>query len=298
MILPAVGILLVAKLIVGFVLAKLFGQPGGDAVRFAFALPQAGEFGFVLFSAAVASAILTQAQSERLMLVITLSMVASPLLFWAHERFLAPLFSRGVPRPYDTVTGRNEVIICGFGRVGQIVGRILRSRGIEFTALDKHADQVDQVRRFGIPTFYGDSTRLDLLRAAGAAEAKILVVALEEVDESLAVVEHVQRHFPHLVIFARARNRRHVHLLMDRGVKFIVRETFHSSLKLSERVLLELGTRAEEIERTISLFQERDEQLLIDSHSYYGDETQMIQTSQQVARELRGILEADTEDPS
>ncbi len=287
--------LLVTKFCINFVLAKVFDQPTGDAVRFATALPQAGEFGFVLFTAAVASAVMQPSQSETLMLLVTISMVLSPVLFWAQERFVAPKFVKISSRPFDAVPSQSTVIICGFGRVGQIVGRILRSRGIEFTALDKSAEQVDQIRRFGIPTYYGDSTRLDVLRAAGAAEAKILVITLGGVDESVALVEKVQRHFPHLVIFARARNRRHAHMMMDLGVRNIVRETFYSSLKLSEQVLLELGARPSEIERTISLFAERDEQLLVDSHKYYDDERQMIQTSQQVAAELRGILEADSD---
>jgi voltage-gated potassium channel Kch len=149
------------------------------------------------------------------------------------------------------------------------------------------------VRRFGSQAYYGDATRLDLLRSAGAADAKILVIALDEVKDSLQVVEHARRHFPQLTIFARARNRRHAHLLMDRGVSHIIRETFHSSLHLSEDVLLELGIPLAEVKRTVEIFAERDERLLLDTHSFYKDEKQMIQTTKQITEELQSLLEAD-----
>ena len=292
-ILSAVAALVTIKALIGFVLGKGAGQSNGDSIRFAVALAQAGEFGFVLFTAAVATGVVLQADSELAMLVITLSMVASPLLFWMEEGFIAPLLNRVTSRPYDTISVRNDVIVCGFGRVGQIVGRILRMRGIPFTALDKSAEQIDLVRRFGSQAYYGDSARLDLLRSAGAAEAKVLVVALEDVGESLTVVDLARRHFPHLKILARARNRRHAHLLLDRGVTRIVRETFYSSLRLTEYLLEELGIPLEQALRTTALFKERDERMLIESHGYYDDEKQMIQTTKQVTEELRGLLEAD-----
>ena len=289
----AVAVLFLIKAAIAFVLAKAAGQASREAIRFAFALAQAGEFAFVLFGAAVANTVMTQEQSELAALIITLSMLASPFLFWFEERFLGPLFERSAEAPFDAIYVRNAVIIAGFGRVGQIVGRILRVRGIKFTALDKSADQIALVRRFGSQAYYGDSTRLELLRAAGASEAKILVVALEDVKESIQVVEHAVRHFPQLTIFARARNRRHAHLLMDRGVTHIIRETFYSSLRLSEEVLLELGIAVPEAERTVQLFEEQDQRLLLDTHSFYQDETQMIQTTKQITEELQGLLEGD-----
>ena len=132
--------------------------------------------------------ILSAAQSERAMLIVTLSMIAAPILFWANEKWIVPLLNRAPARPFDALPGSTPVIICGFGRVGQIVGRILRMREVAFTALDKKAEQIDQVRRFGSQAFYGDATRLDLLRAAGAGEAKLIVVALDDVGESLRAI--------------------------------------------------------------------------------------------------------------
>lgn len=293
-VLAAVAVLLTVKATIAFVLARLAGQDMRNAVRFAAALPQAGEFGFVLFTAALADQLLAPAQADLAMLIVTLSMVVSPLLFTLEERFLAPILEKAPPRAFDRIDGpATPVIICGFGRVGQVIGRILRLKKIAFTALDKNGEQIDTVRRYGTKAYYGDPTRLHVLRSAGAAEARLLVVALDDIAESLKVVEHAKRHFPNLVILARARNRRHAHLLMDQGVTHIVRETFHSSLHLTEQVLLELGMEADEAARTIRLFREHDERMLIDQHGIYDDEKQMIQTTKQAMIELRGLLEAD-----
>jgi glutathione-regulated potassium-efflux system protein KefB len=296
-ILAATAGLLAVKMLYNVALAKLGGQRNADAARFGVALGQAGEFGFVIFGVAVMNNVVSPDISDRIALVITLSMIASPLLFALEERFLAPWLLRNGGRPYDKIPRAHApVIICGFGRVGQIVGRVLRLKRIPFTALDKSAEQIDLVRRFGSQAYYGDSSRLELLRAAGAAEAKVLVIALEDVSESLKVAEHALRHFPHLTILARARNRRHAHLLMDRGVTLIERETYHSSLRLTEKTLLALGVSDEEAKHTVSMFEEKDEALLINEHGYYDDEKQMIQTTRQVTEELRGLLEADRAD--
>jgi glutathione-regulated potassium-efflux system protein KefB len=294
LVLTGVALLLLLKAALCLALARLAGQRMVDATRFAVALAQAGEFGFVLFAAAVGEGIMTRDQSALAMLVVTLSMIASPLLFAVEERWLAPILDRGPERAFDTLENlANPVIICGFGRVGQIVGRILRVKRIRFTALDKNAEQIDLVRRYGTGAYYGDPTRADVLRAAGAGEAKVIVVALEDIAESLKVVEHTKRHFANATIIARARNRRHAHLLMDLGVVHIVRETFYSSLKLTEQVLGELGLTPEDAEHTIQVFREQDERNLIDQHGIYDDEKQMIQTSKQALIELRGLLEAD-----
>jgi glutathione-regulated potassium-efflux system ancillary protein KefC len=293
-ILAGVVLLLAVKAAIAFALGVAAGQKPGDATRFAVALVQAGEFGFVLFGAALTAHVMTAEQSEAAMLVVTLSMVASPLLFALEERWLAPRFERRAEREFDTIDGApTPVIISGFGRMGQIVGRILRLRRIRYTALDNHVEQIDLVRRFGNKAYYGDPTRLDVLRAAGAAEAKVIVIALEGVADSLKVAEHVKRHFPNLAIVARARNRHHAHLLMDHGVTHIVRETFYSSLRLTEQVLAELGVDAEDAKRTTAVFQEHDERTLVDQHGFYKDEKQMIQTTKQAAVELRRLLEAD-----
>ncbi len=293
-ILAGVALLLAIKGAIAFALGRAAGQSTGDATRFALALAQAGEFGFVLFGAAVAAHVMTAEQSRAAMLVVTLSMVASPLLFALEERWLAPRLERRPARDFDLIEGApTPVIISGFGRMGQIVGRILRLRRIRYTALDNHVEQIDLVRRFGNKAYYGDPTRIDVLRSAGAGDAKVIVVALEDIGDSLKVVDHVKRHFPNLAIVARARNRRHAHLLMDRGVTHIVRETFYSSLRLTEQVLEELGVEPEDAKRTTAVFEEHDERTLVDQHGFYTDEKQMIQTGKEAAVELRRLLEAD-----
>jgi glutathione-regulated potassium-efflux system protein KefB len=289
----AVAGLVLIKAAVCFLLARIAGNGSRDAVRFATSLAQAGEFAFVIFAVAVGNRVLTQQDADLLTLIVTLSMLTSPLLFWAEERWLAPLFSRVPAVAFDDITGGAPVIICGFGRVGQVVGRILRLRGLPFVALDKSAEQVALVRRFGSQAFYGDSTRLDLLRAAGAEQAKVLVIALEDVGESLTVAELATRHFPHLTIFARARNRRHAYLLMDRGITNIMRETLHSSLRLSEGVMAELGIDPDEARHITSMFEEHDERMLKEQYAFYEDEKQLIQTTRQITEELQNLLEAD-----
>lgn len=294
LILAGAAVLLAVKGAIAWALARIAGHDTLGALRLGVALAGGGEFGFVLFAVAVDEGAMTAEQSDAALLIITLSMVAGSLMFSVLEQWLAPALARRSRRPFDDISGSaNPVIICGFGRMGQIIGRVLRMRGIPFTALDNNAAQIDLVRRFGNKAYYGNPARPDLLRAAGAERAKVLVVALDDVGESLELVENVKRHFPHLVVLARARNRRHAHLLMDRGVTRIVRETFHSSLKMSEQILEELGHERDDISRTIEMFHDHDERTLVAQHPVHHDEKQLIQTTKQAADELRSLFEAD-----
>lgn len=288
--------LVAIKFAVCFGLGRVSGQKTLTSLRFALALPQGSEFSFVLFGVAVAAGILGTELADRANLVVALSMAATPLLFAMSERFVVPRLTRPVEPTYDPMPDEGApVIICGFGRMGQIVGRVLRMRGIPFVALEKDAEQVEVLRRFGSKVYFGDPTRLDLLRAAGAEHARLLVVALAEIEETLQVVDVARRHFPNLQIISRARNRRHVHLLMDRGVAPIVRETFDSSLRLTEHVLTSLGLTPDEARHAVELFRQADEKALVETHSFYDDEQQVIQSARQAADELARIFEADRE---
>ncbi len=211
--------------------------PGGlDPFRLA--LPQASEFSFVLFGAAVAAGALDAERAAMATLVAAVSMAATPVLFALSEHFVVPRLHAVPPPAYDLINPEaNPVIISGFGRFGQIVGRVLRMHGIAFTALERDPGQVDVIRQFGGQVYFGDPTRPDLLRAAGAEQAKLLVIAMDHMQDVLRVVDVAKRHFPNLKIMARARNRRHAHLLMDRAVDGVVRDTFHSSLKMAEESL-------------------------------------------------------------
>jgi CPA2 family monovalent cation:H+ antiporter-2/glutathione-regulated potassium-efflux system protein KefB len=286
--------LLVMKIIIGFVLGRVAGHDSADAVRFALALSEGSEFSFVLFAAAVGVGGLSNTAAEGATLVVALSMLATPLLFAASERLLIPRLERAPAPEYDTIDDEGApVIIAGFGRVGQIVGRILYMQRIRFTALERDPGQVEVVRRFGTEIYYGDPARPDLLRAAGAETAQVLVVAIQDMEEALRVVEVARRTFPRLRIISRARNRRHVYLLMDRAIDGIVRDTFHSSLKLGELVLKALGIPPERVRRAIALFAAHDESVLERQHSIYRDETKLIQSTQEAAEELLSLFEAD-----
>jgi monovalent cation:proton antiporter-2 (CPA2) family protein len=288
------GVVLLVKLAVAAGLGAATRQPAADMVRFAAALSQGSEFSFVLFAAAVAAGALAPERARVATLVVALSMAATPLLFAAAEAVLIPRLRRRTPPPvYDAIAGDAPVIIAGFGRVGQVVGRLLRTQGIAFTALERDPGQVEVIRRFGNKVFYGDPSRPDLLRAAGAESARLLIVAVEPLDESLAIVEVARRVFPHLTVLARARNRRHVHLLLDRDVDGAVRDTFHSALRIGGDALTHLGRAPDQVARAIQLFTEHDERVLRDQHAIYRDERQLIQTTREAAEELQSLFEAD-----
>ncbi|HEY3846161.1 MAG TPA: monovalent cation:proton antiporter-2 (CPA2) family protein [Acetobacteraceae bacterium] len=287
--------LLGAKIAILYVLARVAGQDGVNALRFALALPQASEFSFVLFGAAVTVGALDAEASRWATLVAATSMLATPILFAGAEAWVIPRLRPKRHEPvYDTIEGEtNQVIIAGFGRMGQIVGRVLRMYGIAFTALERDPGQVDVVRRFGNKVYFGDPTRAEVLRASGAAGAKLLVVLLDDMEGVLRVVEVAKRNFPQLKILARARNRRHAHLLMDRGVDGLVRETFYSSLTLAEQALTSLGIDADAASHAVALFRDHDERGLVATHAIYRDEQKLIQTAQDATTELESLFEAD-----
>lgn len=291
-----VAVLIGAKASITFVLGLLKRGSVKSALRFSVALSEGSEFSFVLFAAAIASGALQQDRADLATLVVAVSMAVAPVLFTLSERLILPRLGARKEPAYDAIDdGPTPVIICGFGRMGQIVGRVLRMQGIAFTALDKSPAQVEVVRRFGTKVYFGNPAREEMLRAAGADAARVLVVVLDDMDEGLLVVDLAKRHFPHLVILARARNRHYVHLLMDRGVAGIVRETFRSSLRLTEMTLDKLDIDPESAHRAIELFREHDERTLVETHAIAHDEKQLIQSTQQAAQELQDLFEADRE---
>jgi CPA2 family monovalent cation:H+ antiporter-2/glutathione-regulated potassium-efflux system protein KefB len=249
----------------------------------------------VLFGAAVSEGALAKAQADLANVVIAVSMMLMPVLFAGSEKFLLPrLGPRKKPPIYDKIDDTDAaVIICGFGRVGQVVGRVLRMQGIRFTALDEDSAQVEVVRRFGNKVYFGNPARADVLRAAGAEKAKVLVIALDHVDATNEVAALARREFRHLAIFARARNRHHAHQLMEIGIDGIIRETFFSSLHLSELVLEKLDVPPDAARRAIEIFRAHDERNLLATRGIAGDETQLIQSAQDAAEELREVFEAD-----
>lgn len=286
--------LLAVKFIVLYALGIGFGMPRRCTRNLAVVLSQGGEFAFVLFAAATAYHILDRSLSDTLLLVVSLSMAATPLLFTFNERILKPWLDGQTQPVFDRIDDPGTpVIIAGFGRVGQIIGRLLRIKHIPFTALEISQTQVDFVRKYGGKLYYGDASRIDLLRAAHIEQARIFVLAVDDVESSLKIAETVKRNFPRVEIYARARNRHHVHMLMDLGVKNFVRETYFSSLHLAQEVLCGLGLDKIEVLASIEKFKDYDEAALIRQHAIHHDETQLIQSVKGAAEELQSLFEAD-----
>ncbi len=271
-----------------------FGRCRGDeAWKLGFTLPTGGEFAFVLFTLAARQRLLDARTADLLVLAVTLSMMLAPLLLLAEEavreRWLSP-----PQAPYDAIEERDTpVIIAGFGRFGQIVARILRVKRVSFTALDSSQTHVDFVRRFGNKVYYGDASRLDLLRSAGAATARVLVLALDDVEASVRTAVLAREQFPNLRVFARARNRQHAFALMDAGVTVIVRETYSSSLEMAGRVLEALGTTAGAAREAVRRFREHDEATLAAQYAVKEDESKFRATTVEAAQQLEKLFEAD-----
>jgi len=292
----------VLGIVAGLVLVKgaiLYGVgraahlPVDSARALAAAVSQGGEFAFVLFGLAAKAGLIDVPLHDRLLVAVTLSMALSPLMYTLQARFRAPVTGP----PFDPIDGAPApVIIAGFGPFGQIVGRLLRVKKVPFTVLEKSVEQVDFVRRFGNKIYYGDAARLELLRAAHVASAKILVISISRMETSLAIAEQARRHFPKLSIFAVANDRNHALRLLDLGVNHVVRRAYHSSLEMGRQLLVAMGEPDEKVRRAIETFRIHDEATLLKQLAVFRDERQLIQTAQDAARELEQLFEADRSD--
>ena len=283
-----------AKFVLMYVIARIGRSPNETAQRLAIAISQGGEFAFVLFTAAGSLGIFEAGTAELLVVVVTVSMLLSPPLFELHERVLARWIEGRAAPEFDTIAEPgNPVIIAGYGRVGQIVSRILRMCGVPFTALEVSYQQVDFVRRYGSKVYYGDASRLELLEAAKTGEARLFVLAIDDVEASVKTAAIVRKHFPQVPILARARNRVHLFRLRDLGVKLIWRETFSASLDMARHTLLSLGFGIAASERAVTLFKQHDEQRLEAQYAVQHDEAQLIQTSKEAAAQLQELFESD-----
>lgn len=284
--------LILVKVVVLYVLRRLVGGAAGEARMLALALAQGGEFAFVLFDAAQSFRVLGEVQADKLTLVVALSMAASPLLLLIGDRLARAEKSRQPSRAFDDMPDESsEVVIAGFGRVGQIIGRLLLARGVSFTALDADAGQVDTMRRFGLKVFYGDAAHLDLLHAAQLGQAKVFVLAIDDVEASLRTAELVRRHFPHVQIVARARNRFHASRLMDLGIERQIRETLPSSLEMAKWTLELLHEPPALAEQMVNRFARHDAAVLARQQAISHDESKLIQSSLEAREELTQILE-------
>jgi monovalent cation:proton antiporter-2 (CPA2) family protein len=276
-------------------LGRWWGIGNGPSRRLGLVLSQGGEFAFVLFSVGVFEGVIGRETASLLTLAVTLSMATTPLLLLIDD-----LLARALkPEPPDYELPPEEerhVIIAGFGRFGQIVARVLRARRIPFTALDTSIEQVDFVRRFGAKIYYGDAGRIDILRAAGAQNAQAFVLAIDNVEHSLRVAEIVRMHFPGLPIYARARDRNHVHKLMDLGVTIIERETFFSAIELTTKLMRGLGLKPDEVKRLLATFKRLDEKRLYEDYQYYTDLEKVRANALSQAKELEELFAKDVEE--
>ncbi len=287
--------LLLVKFLLLLLIGKITKLEKSQYFTFAFALAQGGEFAFVLISFAAQNQVLNESMGNTLVATVALSMVISPFLFTINEKLVQPRFSSRLPeREADEIDEKdNPVILAGFGRFGHIVGRVLNLKGVRTTVLDLDADQVALVRKLGLKVFYGDASRLELLRAAGADKAKLLVVAVGEEETSLLIIETAQKHFPNLKILARAFGRDHAYRLVEQGVENIFRETLGSALDLSVAALRALGFRAYEAQRTARFFRDYDEQSVRALAPYAKNEKELISQTRERIQTLDQLMETE-----
>jgi glutathione-regulated potassium-efflux system ancillary protein KefC len=285
---------LAAKVLVLWGMTRLMPIPKAERPLFILLLAQGGEVGFVVLQTATGARLIDGGASSLLVAAITLSMLFTPLLLIAADRWMARLAAES-GRKMDELSEPQDapVIIAGFGRYGQIVGRLLSAEGIRSTVLDHDADMVEAARMFGYKVHYGDATRLDLLRIAGAGGAKVLVVAVDDKEQCLRIVDTAREHFPHLELVVRARDVPHWNQLRDRGVMHVERELFESSLRSGRTVLEMLGTGPHEARRRAMRFRRHNLALFEKLHPHYQDRTRLIavvkegrqQFEEQMARE-------------
>lgn len=271
-ILGLVALLIAVKAVVMLGVAKLFRQRSGDGALIGLGLAQGGEFAFVLFAFAQNVGVIPGTVTAPLIVVVALSMALTPLLLMAGQALMIRADTKiGTVRAPEIEAGTYDVIIAGYGRFGQIVGRVLSANGYKVSVLEHDADQVELLRGFGRKVNYGDATRLDLLRIAGAGEAQLLVVAIDDADKSLELVETARKAFPNLKIVARAFDRRHAYELMTRRVDGFERETFAAGVRLAVKSMRLLGKGAYKADRAGKLFTRYDERVLEEMFSHWAD---------------------------
>ncbi|MEW7007582.1 cation:proton antiporter [Lentilitoribacter sp. EG35] len=282
--------LIALKVIVLLVLAYIFKLQGADKWLFGLGLAQAGEFGFVLLSFTVASAVIPKAIADQLLLVVALSMLLTPLLFILYDKVISPRYVQSLDREHDTIDEKNHIIIAGCGRVGGLVGRMLRAAGEETTVIDFSAKQIDMLKVFGIKTYYGDATRPDMLHAAGIDEAKLLVIAIDDKEKITEMVRYITNTHPHVHVLARAIDRNHVYDLWFAGCRDIIRETYDASLRMGKSAFEALGVSSENAQDMLQAFNEMDRQGMLDVADAYDPDipTMENQTYIDRVREVTG----------
>ncbi len=272
-----------------YAIARSFRLCGADGILFALGLSQFGEFAFVLFGVATTERILPRETADILNAAVAASMLTTPLLMILYEKVVVPSLALSTPRAADLIDEQNPVIVAGYGRFGQVVARLLNARGIGTTVVDHDPNQIELVRRFGQKAYYGDITRLDLLRSAGAAKAKLLVIAVDDKDAALSTSKLAQEHFPNLAILARAYSRTDAFEYAALGIP-AVRETFGSAIDAGESALRVLGHSAHEAKHLATQFRRHDEEMLAKAAPHRGDVKKLITIGRQGRADLEKLL--------
>ena len=276
--------LMALKALVLLGLARIFRLGTGDGWLMTLGLAQAGEFGFVLLAFSVQNHVIAGDLAKTLSLVVTLSMLLTPVLFILYERLVVPRLGQRGERAADTIEEQGTVIIAGVGRFGQIVNRLLVASDVPTVVLDHEAAQIDILRQLGIKTYYGDASRPDLLLAAGIEQARALVVAIDDRDKSVQLVEHVHRHFPRVRILARAYDVNHLYLLKRAGADLAVREVFDASLVVGAETLKTLGVHPFKVEKMVRAFRQHDAQGLEQMYGLWDQEPDLSRNRALMAR--------------
>ncbi|MDG3086971.1 glutathione-regulated potassium-efflux system protein KefB [Vibrio hannami] len=294
--LAVVGLVVVKGLIL-YLLARLFGTRPKARSRMAAILSQGGEFAFVLFTAAQAENLLSKDLVEFLLVVVSLSMVTTPLLLLAQKKWFSATINPTTDSPEsdNVIDKKPRVIIVGFGRFGQIVGRLMYANKVKVTVLESDAGQIQLLRKYGYKVYYGDATQLDLLRAAGAEKAKAIVICTDDPDEVLAVAEMCQHHFPNMKILARARSRVEAYQLLNHGVPNYSREMFLGALDLGRQTLVELGFHPYQAKRAESHFRKLDNAMLQELLPQHQDDKNLALRSKEARKELEEIFGREME---
>ncbi|MCE7921799.1 MAG: potassium transporter [Haliscomenobacteraceae bacterium CHB4] len=293
------GLMLVKSLIL-FGIGKMFRLGIDQNSTFSLALCQIGEFGFVLLSFASQNGIFSSALNDFLLVVTALSMALTPLFFIVNEKMVQPRIGLNLAESIepDVIHEKNPVIIAGFGRFGSVAGRLLKAKEVGTTVLDNDADRVELLRKLGMKVYYGDASRPELLEGAGAAEARLLIIALDQPEQTLRLVETAQKHFPHLTLLVRALDRDDAYELLRRGVQHIYRETTDTSLRMGADALHLLGFRAYQARFAAQLFYHHDEKALRDLADTWADRNLYISAARERIAELEQLLRADDADTS
>ncbi|MEY3446032.1 MAG: hypothetical protein RIR45_787, partial [Pseudomonadota bacterium] len=271
-----------------YTVARLMKIPFQERPVFTLLLAQGGEFAFVVFQAAAGANVFPAQTASLLIGAVAVSMLVSPLILVAIDKLLLPRYAHMGRVTMDEISEQQDapVLIAGFGRYGQIVARMMLAQGIPCTVLDHDAEMIEAARSFGYRVFYGDASRLDLLRTAGAGSAKILVVAVDDMEQSLEIVDLAKEHFPQLEIVARARDVTHWNKLRDRGVVRVERELFESSLRSARSVLEILGQEPHAARQIAMRFRQHNLALFEQLHPHYRDQAKLIAVVKQGRQQL------------